>query len=90
MLLAAFMFAAQADTALVRNLAPLADMFVNDAFAAAHRCQPSLVGFIEAVQPRRAAGGDVDVDAMVRVAAAVRPDDVWSAGSRWRWRYRWR
>ena len=40
-------FTPQADTALVRNLAPLADMFVNDAFAAAHRCQPSLVGFTE-------------------------------------------
>ncbi|MEC9354068.1 MAG: phosphoglycerate kinase, partial [Candidatus Thermoplasmatota archaeon] len=40
-------FTPQADTALVRNLAPLADIFVNDAFAAAHRCQPSLVGFTE-------------------------------------------
>lgn len=30
---------------LVQNLAPLADLFVNDAFAAAHRPQCSLVGF---------------------------------------------
>ncbi len=32
---------------IVSNLAPLADYFVLDAFAAAHRAQPSLVGFTE-------------------------------------------
>jgi phosphoglycerate kinase len=35
----------QAETHMVRLLSPLADYFVNDAFAAAHRSQPSLVGF---------------------------------------------
>lgn len=35
----------QAKTFLVRKLAPLFDAYVNDAFAAAHRSQPSLVGF---------------------------------------------
>lgn len=35
----------QAKTHLVRKLSPLVDLFVNDAFAAAHRSQPSLVGF---------------------------------------------
>ncbi|HMK54333.1 MAG TPA: phosphoglycerate kinase [Methanobacteriaceae archaeon] len=35
----------QANTHLVRKLSPLADFFVNDAFAAAHRSQPSMVGF---------------------------------------------
>jgi phosphoglycerate kinase len=34
---------AQSD--LVKNLAPLADIYVNDAFAAAHRAQCSLTGF---------------------------------------------
>ncbi|WP_049902929.1 phosphoglycerate kinase [Halococcus agarilyticus] len=34
-----------ADTHLVRGLAPALDAYVNDAFAAAHRSQPSLVGF---------------------------------------------
>jgi phosphoglycerate kinase len=34
-----------AKTALVQNLAPLADLFVNDAFAAAHRGHVSMVGF---------------------------------------------
>jgi len=34
-------------THLVRKLAPLADYFILDAFAAAHRAQPSLVGFCD-------------------------------------------
>ncbi len=35
----------QAKTLLVRKLAPLADLYVGDAFAASHRDQPSLCGF---------------------------------------------
>ena len=35
----------QAKTDLVKNLAPLVDIFVNDAFAAAHRAHASIVGF---------------------------------------------
>lgn len=34
-------------TELVQNLAPLADLFVNDAFAAAHRGHVSMVGFTD-------------------------------------------
>ena len=34
-----------AQSELVKNLAPLADFYVNDAFAAAHRAQCSLTGF---------------------------------------------
>ncbi|MEM0320473.1 MAG: phosphoglycerate kinase, partial [Candidatus Nezhaarchaeales archaeon] len=34
-----------AKTFLVQKLSPLFDLFVNDAFPAAHRSQPSLVGF---------------------------------------------
>jgi len=37
--------AQQAKTFLVRKLSPLFDIYVNDAFAASHRSQPSLVGF---------------------------------------------
>jgi len=33
------------NTSLVRRLAPLFDVYVNDAFHASHRSQPSLVGF---------------------------------------------
>ena len=35
----------QARTLVVRKLAPLGDLYVCDAFAAAHRSQPTLVGF---------------------------------------------
>lgn len=35
----------QAQTQVVTKLAPLADMYVNDAFAASHRDQPTLCGF---------------------------------------------
>lgn len=37
----------QAKTIVVRKLAPLADLYVCDAFAALHRSQPTLVGFEE-------------------------------------------
>jgi phosphoglycerate kinase len=37
--------AQMAQTIVVRKLAPLADLYVCDAFAAAHRAQPTLVGF---------------------------------------------
>jgi len=37
----------QAKTIVVRRLAPIADIYVCDAFAAAHRDQPSLCGFEE-------------------------------------------
>jgi phosphoglycerate kinase len=37
----------QAKTLVVRKLAPLAELYVCDAFAAAHRSQPTLVGFEE-------------------------------------------
>ena len=36
---------AQSKTELVQNLAPLADLFVSDAFSAAHRGHVSMVGF---------------------------------------------
>jgi len=35
----------QAKTPLVQNLAPIADLFVNDAFSTAHRSHASMVGF---------------------------------------------
>jgi phosphoglycerate kinase len=46
-------------TWLVRSLAPLADLYVCEAIAAAHRSAPSLVGFAEALP---AAGGRLLVD----------------------------
>lgn len=37
----------QANSFLVKRLAENADFYINDAFAAAHRSQPSLTGFVE-------------------------------------------
>lgn len=46
-------------TYLVRHLAPLMDLYVNDAFAAAHRNAPSMVGFQELLP---SAGGRLLMD----------------------------
>ena len=40
-------FDIQRKSKMVRQLSPQASFFINDAFAASHRCQPSLVGFAE-------------------------------------------
>ena len=40
-------FDLQRRSKMVRKLSPQASFFINDAFAASHRCQPSLVGFAE-------------------------------------------
>jgi phosphoglycerate kinase len=37
--------AEQADTYIIRNLTPLADLYICDAFAASHRSEPTLMGF---------------------------------------------
>ena len=52
-------FEEQAQTRLVRNLAPLADLYVGEAFAAAHRSAPSLCGFPEVLPT---AGGRLFID----------------------------
>jgi len=39
----------QSETILIKKLSPYVDIFINDAFAAAHRSQPSLVGFTTVV-----------------------------------------
>lgn len=57
------------DTWLVRSLAPLADLYVNDAFAAAHRNAPSMVAFQELLPT---AGGKqlvAEYSALSKVAA---------------------
>lgn len=55
------------NTYIVRNLAPLADYYVNDAFSAAHRNSPSMVAF-EEILPT--AAGDLlfkELSALTRV-----------------------
>ncbi|MFW6115836.1 MAG: phosphoglycerate kinase [Chloroflexota bacterium] len=55
---------------LVRNLAPLGDLYVCEAFAAAHRSAPSLIGFAEVLP---AAGGRLFVHEL-EVLTGVRDD----------------
>ena len=52
---------------LVTNLAPLAQFFVNDAFAAAHRAQASLVGFTTVLPSAAGVLMDAEVSAMSRI-----------------------
>ncbi|MEM2904389.1 MAG: phosphoglycerate kinase [Candidatus Bathyarchaeia archaeon] len=69
-----------AQSALVKNLAPLADLFVNDAFAAAHRAHASMVGFT-AVLP--SAAGPVmegELNALRRVHEAAEKPCVYVLG----------
>ncbi|MDR1797374.1 MAG: phosphoglycerate kinase [Clostridiales Family XIII bacterium] len=62
------------DTWLIRTLAPLCDYYVNDAFSAAHRASPSMVGF-QRILPT--AGGDLLIEELgaltVVSAKPVRP-----------------
>jgi phosphoglycerate kinase len=54
-------------TYLVRNLAPLVDYYVNDAFAAAHRNSPSMVAFQELVPSAAGILYDKEVTALTTV-----------------------
>lgn len=64
----------QADTVVVRKLAPLGDVYVCDAFAAVHRSQPTLVGFEELLPSAMGRLFEQEMDALSRVANdPVRP-----------------
>jgi phosphoglycerate kinase len=68
------------DTYLVRSLAPLIDIYVNDAFAAAHRNAPSMVAFQE-LKP--SAAGDLlfdEVTALNKVMRAPEHPSVFVLG----------
>jgi phosphoglycerate kinase len=69
-----------AKTEFVKNLAPLADVFINDAFAAAHRAHVSMVGFT-AVLPS-AAGGimERELKALGKVLEAPEKPSVFVIG----------
>lgn len=54
-------------TYLVRNLAPLADYYVNDAFAAAHRDSPSMVAFQQLLPSAAGILYDKEIDTLTRV-----------------------
>jgi len=60
----------QAKTAMVQELAPLMDLYVNDAFSAAHRSQPSLVGFIKVLPSVLGNSMKQELDALMKVAGS--------------------
>ena len=67
-------------TYLLRNLAPLVDLYVNDAFAAAHRNAPSMVAFQELLP---SAGGRLlvrEVAALEAVAGSPKRPCVYALG----------
>jgi len=68
------------NTYLIRSLAPLADYYVNDAFAAAHRNAPSMVAFQELLPT---AGGFLllnEVEALTRVMEKPEKPSVFILG----------
>jgi phosphoglycerate kinase len=68
------------NTYLIRSLAPLADYYVNDAFAAAHRNAPSMVAFQEVLPT---AGGILlmnEINALVKVMEAPEKPNVFVLG----------
>ncbi|MFZ5634030.1 MAG: phosphoglycerate kinase [Bacillota bacterium] len=58
----------QSRTVVVRKLAPLADLYVCDAFAAAHRSQPTLVGFPEVLPAAMGRLFEEEITALANVA----------------------
>ncbi|WP_287589067.1 phosphoglycerate kinase [Candidatus Borrarchaeum sp.] len=60
----------QAKTEMVQKLAPLLDAYVNDAFSAAHRSQPSLVGFIPVLPSAIGYVMKDELDALMKVAGS--------------------
>ncbi len=60
------------DTYLVRNLAPIVDVYVNDAFATAHRNAPSMVAFQELLP---SAGGRLLIDEMAALSGLTADPD---------------
>jgi phosphoglycerate kinase len=68
------------NTYLVRNLAPLVDIYVNDAFAAAHRNAPSMVAFQEILPT---AGGTLlmkEISALTKVMESPDRPNVFVLG----------
>jgi len=70
----------QATTHFVRSIAPLVDYFINDAFAAAHRSQPSLVGFCEILPSAAGRVMQKEIETLDKVIKSNRKPSVYVAG----------
>ncbi len=69
-----------AKTDLVRKLAPLANVFVNDAFAAAHRAHVSIVGFTAVLPSAAGRIMEREVRALIRVVQNPKKPCVYVLG----------
>ncbi len=61
------------ETTCIRNLAPLGDVFVNDAFSAAHRSQCSLVGFTEVMPSAAGRLMESEITSLSKLVSPVKP-----------------
>lgn len=71
---------AQATTHFVKNLSPLADYFVMDAFAASHRSQPSLVGFCEVLPSMAGRVLENEIQMLDKAVKAKKRPSIFVAG----------
>ena len=62
-----------AETFLVARLSPVLDAYVNDAFAAAHRSQPSLVGFPKRLESYAGRVMETELDVLGAIAETPTP-----------------
>jgi len=69
-----------AKTELVKSLAPLADIFINDAFAAAHRAHASIVGFTAVLPSAAGRIMERELKALSRVLEAPEKPCVYVLG----------
>jgi phosphoglycerate kinase len=72
----------QAKCLLVQKLYPLANVFVNDAFAAAHKSQPSLVGFSEVLPSCTGRVMEAELDALIRIRDSPKKPCIFCLGGR--------
>ena len=72
----------QANTQLVQKLYPVADIFLNDAFAAAHKSQPSLVGFAEVLPSAAGRVLEAELRALMKVRENPEKPCVFFLGGR--------
>jgi len=70
------------ETSCIRNLAPLGDIFVNDAFSAAHRSQCSLVGFTEVMPSAAGRLMESEITSLSRLVDPLKPSIFMFGGAK--------
>jgi len=70
------------EASCIRNLAPLGDIFVNDAFSAAHRSQCSLVGFTEVMPSAAGRLMESEITSLSRLVNPLKPSIFMFGGAK--------